>query len=595
MAGQPFAANPLNKTAYPPQWLVILLPPALHLNVMITIHLLLAGWGMVRWAQSLGLRREAVLLSAVAYILAPRIVAHLSAGHLDIIYAMAWWPWLMLMARRALIQERHTLFNMTCLGLSAGLLFLADVRVSLFAFGAAGVYIFIHLSNIGEWRRLARFAIPLILLILLTISLTLPLLSWREYTNRGDLRVDEAGTLALEPLHLLGLILPAHEGSVETLTYLGLPVMVLGVIGIASMRVRYRWLSIVAAIFIFMYALGGNGVLWPVLADNLAFLRWFRVPSRIWLIPTLLVPILAGHGLQQVLVWGDAVREKQVLPALKRVRLLIAATMLVVIITGIFALSFLPLPASTGLSALVNGTMLAAILLSALAGRLSSRHVVWLIMGIIFLDLMWTGTHWLEWRGKDVWLEPYRVLAERLVEDEPHRIYSPAYSLQQQVAEEYDLQLFGGVDPFQLTGIVDAIEQGSGVPITVYSPVVPPLNVVDENNLNLANRDATINTQTLAQWDVSHIVAPYTIDHERLQLLDTVNSVLIYRNLDYDTTAVSREHVPNWPEDWPRLPDVETVQSLNRMMTIVTIISFVIFAFTVIYLARETYQRHVYQ
>src|SRR5512140_174895 len=45
MSGQPFAANPLNKVWYPPQWLVILLPVTLHLNLMIWVHLVLAGLG----------------------------------------------------------------------------------------------------------------------------------------------------------------------------------------------------------------------------------------------------------------------------------------------------------------------------------------------------------------------------------------------------------------------------------------------------------------------------------------------------------------------------------------------------------------------
>lgn len=46
MAGQPFAANPLNKTAYPFQWLAVIFPPALHLNIMIIFHLMVAGAGM---------------------------------------------------------------------------------------------------------------------------------------------------------------------------------------------------------------------------------------------------------------------------------------------------------------------------------------------------------------------------------------------------------------------------------------------------------------------------------------------------------------------------------------------------------------------
>src|SRR5215207_3619211 len=35
LAGAPFAANPLNKTAYPLQWFVLFLPPALHLDLTI--------------------------------------------------------------------------------------------------------------------------------------------------------------------------------------------------------------------------------------------------------------------------------------------------------------------------------------------------------------------------------------------------------------------------------------------------------------------------------------------------------------------------------------------------------------------------------
>src|SRR4051812_9584626 len=46
MSGQPFAANPLNKVWYPFQWLVLVLPPTLHLNVLIWAHLVLAGVGM---------------------------------------------------------------------------------------------------------------------------------------------------------------------------------------------------------------------------------------------------------------------------------------------------------------------------------------------------------------------------------------------------------------------------------------------------------------------------------------------------------------------------------------------------------------------
>ncbi|MBK8028851.1 MAG: hypothetical protein IPK17_04925 [Chloroflexi bacterium] len=66
LGGQPFAANPLNKTAYPLQWLALLLPPALHINVLIVLHLLIAGAGMWLLARSLELGVWAAGVSVIA-------------------------------------------------------------------------------------------------------------------------------------------------------------------------------------------------------------------------------------------------------------------------------------------------------------------------------------------------------------------------------------------------------------------------------------------------------------------------------------------------------------------------------------------------
>ena len=137
LGGQPFAANPLNKVAYPPQWLALILPPALHLNLLLVLHLLLAGWGMARWLKQMGLREEAALFGALAYALAPKVIAHLGAGHLDLLYALAWWPWLMAAVRRLVRQGRYVAVYTA---LIAALLILADVRLGLFALSLAAAY-----------------------------------------------------------------------------------------------------------------------------------------------------------------------------------------------------------------------------------------------------------------------------------------------------------------------------------------------------------------------------------------------------------------------------------------------------------------------
>src|SRR5260221_9661379 len=67
MSGQPFAANPLNKVWYPFQWLVLLLPPILHLNILVLCHLLLAGSRIGVLGPCLGLKTGSASLIFMSY------------------------------------------------------------------------------------------------------------------------------------------------------------------------------------------------------------------------------------------------------------------------------------------------------------------------------------------------------------------------------------------------------------------------------------------------------------------------------------------------------------------------------------------------
>src|SRR5262249_54424175 len=152
------------------------------------------------------------------------------------------------------------------------------------------------------------------------------------------------------------------------------------------------------------------------------------------------------------------------------------------------------------------------ILLGALNRRISPRGVFISLLPLTLLDLAIVGYQSAQWRSPAAWLEPSQALAERLIQEQPDRIYSPTYSIEPQVAEVYHLRLFGGVDPFQLGGIVDAISQGSGVPYTHYNPVVPSLEGIDSDaDVAQANLNAVIRTDILAEWHVSHVVSGHPL------------------------------------------------------------------------------------
>lgn len=298
MGGQPFMANPLNKTAYPPNWISAVIPPPLSLNLLLIAHLLIAGYGMYRWTHLLKLRPLACLVGAVAYALSPRLIGHLGAGHLDIVYALAWLPWLMVAVEQHFEPDRP-LGSWLLIGLTAGLIVLADMRVSLFALPLSAWYA-AHLAiRKKALARLPALLPSIFICAVLAFGVVIPLLLWSPYLSRAALTTQESGIFSLQPEMLLGLLIPAGA-NIELLTYVGLGVLGLALVALVAQPFRHaQWLMVIALAA--WYALGENGVLWRGLVELFPPLLWFRVPSRAWVIVALIVPLLAAYGLDRLL------------------------------------------------------------------------------------------------------------------------------------------------------------------------------------------------------------------------------------------------------------------------------------------------------
>jgi uncharacterized membrane protein (DUF441 family) len=572
MAGQPFAANPLNKTAYPLQWLVLLLPPAPHLQFLIVIHLFLAAAGMWCWAQSLGLSQAAVILTTIAYTLAPRMITHLAAGHLDIVYALGWFPWLMWATQRFVVQSDHRIYAVR-LALVAALLMLADVRVALFALGTACTYGLLIWSRTRTRIHMVNGVLVGGLFVVLVTALLVPLIAWQPFINRGSLTAESAGAISLEPGNLFALLLPANQSDVEKQVYLGLSVLLLAWIGMCSFSgflKKFAWHGLFVGIVI--YALGVNTPIWPQLVSWMPFLAWFRVPSRIWLVAALLIPVLAGYGLDYVLLRINRLHKNDdTLPKPVLLRLLCAGWIALVLLILAFALVTDP-DSDAALPIILVGGGTGVILILGLYQRLSNVVFATLVIGLMGFDLMWSGYHWLAWRGPDYWMTPHMALAERLQADNAQRVFSPSYSLEQQVAEQYQLQLFGGIDPFQLRGVTEAVGDATGIPTTDYQVIVPPL-VTTDTEAPYSINSLRLDFDRLQAWQVSHVVTAYPLQIPQLELLDTLNNVYIYRNTVFvpGTTVAS---IPRWPPDQPDLPNEQQIITLNQ----ITLLSYFISA-----------------
>jgi hypothetical protein len=575
MGGQPFAANPLNKTAYPLQWLALVFRAAEHLDLMIVLHLGLAAWGMARWTRRLGLSRPAAAVSAIGYALGTRTVAHLGAGHLDLLYALAWWPWLMDAARGT-----PSLSTALRLALFGGLLTLADVRLALFALTLAAAYLLVNNLRAGQAHRLLRLWPVVPIGFAATAALVLPLVGWQPYLSRTGLTPADSGVFSLTFGHWLGVLgFPVDGSNPEQITTLGLPLLVLAIIALVHQWRSLRFWAFAMGVAA-LYALGSNGPLWTVLTAIVPGLLTFRVPARAWLVLALVVPLLAGYGLDSL----RALLQASLPPRTRSRAQLVTLIGLVAAGVGSFYLiALFPKTPINGPSSISLALMLprftlmgVSLLLTAvvalgvwlgLTRRVAPHTVVLVALACVAADVTLNGLNWLTWQSRDRWLLPGNVTAQALRDDGAGRVYAPYIvrgtdietALPQPSAAAYGLSLFGGVDPFQLAGFVDAVEAVTGILQTGYDVVQPPIQT--HSNVAIPN------AEVLATWGVTHLAVDGSPPPDWTQVdipavsWPQIAPQRIYRN-PVEARPLNRY---GWPDDWPGLPDLATVDRLNGM------------------------------
>ncbi len=530
MSGQPFAANPLNKVWYPPQWLVIVLPVTLSLNLLIWLTLIIAGAGAWLWARQTGLEKISAALVAFGYILAPRLLAAVGAGHLDVLYAVSWQTWLYWAVWRYVHHPEQRRQNSLLLAIFTALIFLSDVRLAVYIYLFAlayTVYLITRLPDKKGWPILTWGFVAGGLAILLTAVQWLPLLDLAPDLSRSRIGETEAGLASIEPGEFLSLMIANHEANPEKMLYVGVGVFALALV---ALMIHPRQMAFWAGVIVVAawWGMGQNSLLWTSAVRLFPSLLWFRVPARAWLIVALILPYMAGWGLQ----WMGEISPE----ALKKrvIRLSAVGTLgfsTVCWVSSLFTLAeALPAEALIGLLALPLSVGL--ILLGAWRLiPLRTFQIAFLLLMLV--DVMWVGRSMVEWRNEREWLDEYRPLAETLKADGVERVYSPSYSLPQQAAAYWRIPQFDGIDPFQLESYVAEAESITGVKAKGYSVTIPAFDLpdnADDDDLATLNQNAVIDVQGLANWRVTHVVSAFEIDADSLELLDKVGDVYVYRN-----------------------------------------------------------------
>jgi hypothetical protein len=326
-SGNPFQADIQSALFYIPNLLLTLFVNGSRLSfywveILLIVHFMIAGIGTYYLTREFGLHRVFALFSGLVYTLSGYMITH--AIHLPIISQIAWFPIVLLLFRRSLVQK--SILYMILGGLVLGHAVLAGFpQLSLYIFFFLFVYfLFEFFSTV--WQEGFLKSSPLLLLGVGTIIVAigfaaiqlLPTMELAPYSQRAEITFEKSLEGALSWGQLFTLLAPKLFGSTdaggstyfgpgqywaywETCFYIGIPALIASFFSFLHIhRNRYIGFFWVMAVFSALYALGDGFILHKLFFDYVPGFSKFRSIGRITIYFALGGALLSGFGLQAI-------------------------------------------------------------------------------------------------------------------------------------------------------------------------------------------------------------------------------------------------------------------------------------------------------
>jgi hypothetical protein len=322
--GAPLLANAQSALLYPPNWILLAVPVEYGQGLLMVMHLLWAGIGMVKLIRRLGIGRLGQAVGGLAFMLSGYLAAR--AWFLTINASVAWLPWIILAGENAGAQKRGIislpLAFALCLQWLAGhwqiawytWLILAG-WMAVRAFGARPFWKQFFLSGI-------RLAGASLLAAMLGAAQFLPTIGYWLHSQRSA-GVDPEAALAYSfwPWRLLTLIAPDFFGNPargdywgyanywEDAIYIGLLPLGLAVwAAVRALRRKglagfpYGYLLALLPLMLLL-GLGTNTPVFTFLFEHIPTFNFFQAPTRIMIGFVFALCLLAGAGAEY---WASA-------------------------------------------------------------------------------------------------------------------------------------------------------------------------------------------------------------------------------------------------------------------------------------------------
>lgn len=309
-SGAPFLGAFQSALFYPLNWLYLILPLPLAINLGIVLHLFLGGYFFQFWLQRRGLPLAAAILGGVLFIFCGAQFPHIYAGHLPHLAAMAWTPLIFLAIDSQF--ERPSPVWLLAGGVAIAMQILAGHPQYVYY---TGISIVIYCSLLAITARERSWKAPAGVVGMYLLALGLSSVQWlpglqaaAECVRSGGLQYRMAAMFSLPPENLLTLLAPGFFGTMDGFPYWGrwylwemslfftVTGLVLAVRGIGAISRRERTVILILMAVLLLLAFGKHTPLHQLLFNVLPGFDLFRSSAKFTFPLLLFMILLAAYG-----------------------------------------------------------------------------------------------------------------------------------------------------------------------------------------------------------------------------------------------------------------------------------------------------------
>ncbi len=312
--GMPFLGWAQAGVLYPPNWLDVLLPLPLSINLGIALHVFLAGFLMYLWGLRRGLHPVAAVTAGALFTFSGAYFLHVYAGHVSLLYAIAWMP-LVLTSVEAWIQTRSRNWILVGTAAIAMQIFAGDMQACFYT--AVSALLLLTFDLIGSKERLKALlgfvAMYVVAMALGAVQLLTSFQAASESVRAGGISYRFASMVSFAPENLLTLLAPGFFGNMLTAPYwgqwylwemclfIGISGLSLAVYGAVCGKREIRRALVPLVVILLVLALGSNTPLFRLLYHWVPGFNRFRGNAKFIIEASLFMATLAGAGLDCIL------------------------------------------------------------------------------------------------------------------------------------------------------------------------------------------------------------------------------------------------------------------------------------------------------